>query len=93
MKVSEFVPDNCKKMMGQYSGCPGKSAICAYLVGLLGDVRDCVSENLFENYEEAPAASHLDEIQGYLRDAALHLSLMLGEEMCESVGLGDSLDE
>lgn len=93
MKVSEFVPDHCNKMENQYSVCPGKSAVCAYLVGLLADVRDCVSENLFEHYESAQAIKHLDDIQGYLRDAAMHLSLMLGDEMCESVGLGDREEE
>ncbi len=89
MKVSEFVPDHCNKMESQYSACPGKSAVCAYLVGLIADVRDCVSENLFKHYDAAKATEHLNDIQSCLRDVALHLSLMLGDEMCESVGLGD----
>lgn len=70
------------------ASAPGKSSVIGYLLGILADVRDTISDVLYDNFEEAYAIRHIDEISGFLCDAARELSFILSEEICNSAGLG-----
>lgn len=60
-----------------------------YLLGLIADVRDCISDNLYQHLglDDEKAAFQEAEISNYLRDAALNLSLLVGDAICSKVGL------